>query len=128
MKLEPHRAWHTYYSKVRLIFGITSHIKCNPSASSTPAHNDPFRMLAAWKYFLPPLRPTYPPLAARPILLAFRTYRKPSNPRRNGIHNHSTMNDINSYLSNTFNWLRIPVLASSGLAVVLSGLLYFKQK
>ena len=40
----------------------------------------------------------------------------------------SRMNDMNTYISNTLNWLRIPFLASSGLALVLSGLLYFKQK
>lgn len=38
------------------------------------------------------------------------------------------MDTMNQYLSNTIGWLRLPVLASSGLAVLLSGLLYFKQK
>ena len=30
--------------------------------------------------------------------------------------------------NSTINFLRLPVLASSGLAVVASGILYFKQK
>jgi hypothetical protein len=38
------------------------------------------------------------------------------------------MDNVNQYISNTIGWLRLPVLASSGLAVVLSSLLYFKQK
>lgn len=39
-----------------------------------------------------------------------------------------SMDTMNQYLSNTIGWLRLPVLASSGIAVVLSSLLYFKQK
>lgn len=35
---------------------------------------------------------------------------------------------ISSMANNTMQFLRLPVLASSGLAVVASGLLYFKQK
>jgi len=38
------------------------------------------------------------------------------------------MDNVNQYISNTVGWLRLPVLASSGLAIVLSSLLYFKQK
>ncbi|KAF1987724.1 alpha/beta-hydrolase [Aulographum hederae CBS 113979] len=34
---------------------------------------------------------------------------------------------MSSYMTNVVNYLRIPVIASSGLAVLLSGLLYFKQ-
>jgi hypothetical protein len=36
--------------------------------------------------------------------------------------------NIASMASNTVQFLRLPVLASSGLAVIASGLLYFKQK
>lgn len=36
--------------------------------------------------------------------------------------------NISGYMSSMLSYLRIPVLASSGLAVLGSGLLYFKQK
>jgi len=35
---------------------------------------------------------------------------------------------MSGYVTNVINYLRIPVIASSGVALVLSGLLYFKQK
>jgi hypothetical protein len=36
-------------------------------------------------------------------------------------------NTMAEYFNSMLSWLRMPVLASSGLAVVLSSLLYFKQ-
>jgi hypothetical protein len=35
--------------------------------------------------------------------------------------------NMSEYFNNMLSYLRIPVLASSGIAVALSGLLYFKQ-
>lgn len=36
-------------------------------------------------------------------------------------------NNMSDYLAATANWLKIPAIASGGLAVVISSLLYFKQ-
>ncbi|KZF26783.1 alpha/beta-hydrolase [Xylona heveae TC161] len=44
-----------------------------------------------------------------------------------GAQPNSILNQITSTASNIVSYLRLPVLASSGIAAVLSGLLYFKQ-
>lgn len=37
-------------------------------------------------------------------------------------------NTLSEYFNNVVSWLRVPFFASSGLVIVLSSLLYFKQK
>jgi hypothetical protein len=41
---------------------------------------------------------------------------------------HALVTTMSSAMDNLMSYLRVPVLASSGIAAVLSGLLYFKQK
>jgi hypothetical protein len=60
------------------------------------------------------------PLAAKHIQISRRTFAA-TRPRP------MPQNTMSEYFDNMLSWLRVPVLASSGIAVALSGLLYFKQ-
>jgi hypothetical protein len=79
------------------------------------------------RFYTPPTRRFSPrSIVHRSLHWRYRRYMQ--LPKNDKSDDHSSEPPMASTLETLLSYLRIPVLASSGIAAVLSGLLYFKQK